>query len=249
MAAGHDHDDVLELGSERGGTRPRVPGGWRPSRGAVVLAAAALAVGLVAGYAARGSPTTAAAPRATVTVTAMPQPLVTGPGGTGASGTGAGLPGSGIATPATAFSFAGSPALTQDVASCATQTGRDLQLGVQVSNQSSDTILLRTARAVLPLGGLKPLKALWSPCGSLQAQPVGQFTTVMLQPGDTTWLSVIFRVQMACPAPMPVQFSVGYLDQGRPVAARLPGFPDLGGVPYSGCQKGTQIAINGGAAS
>jgi len=81
---------------------------------------------------------------------------------------------SGIATPATAFSFTDSPALTQDLASCATQTGRELELGVQVSNQSaSDAIVLRTARAVLPLGGLKPLAVLWGPCGSLQTTPGG----------------------------------------------------------------------------
>jgi hypothetical protein len=216
MDAGHD-DDVLELGDRR----PRLPGGWRPSRGAVVLAAATLVVGLVAGYAARGNQATAPAPRATVTVTATPLPATSD---------------SGIATPATAFSFADSPALTQDVASCATQSGHDLQLGVQVSNQSADdAIVLRTARAVLPMGGLKPLAVLWGPCGSLRTTQVGAGTEVMLQPGETTWLTIIFKVQVACPTPLPVQFSVEYLEQGRSATARLPGFPDLGGVPFTGC--------------
>ena len=137
--------------------------------------------------------------------------------------------------PATAFSFADSPALTQDVASCATQTGHELQLGVQVSNQSTETILLRSVRAVLPLGGLKPLAVVWGPCGSLQTGPLGAGTDDTLQPGATTWLTVIFRVQVRCPAPLPVQFSVGYLDHGRSVSARLPGFPDLGVVQYTGC--------------
>jgi hypothetical protein len=226
MNAGHDPDDVLELGSRRS----RLPGGWRPSLGAVMVAAAALAVGLVAGRAAGGSPRTAVTPRVTVTVTATPQPAPSGF--------------SGIATPATAFSFTDSPALTQDLASCATQTGRELELGVQVSNQSaSDAIVLRTARAVLPLGGLKPLAVLWGPCGSLQTTPGGAGTDVMLEPGETTWLTIIFKVQVACPAPLPVQFSVEFLEQGRSATAKLPGFPDLGGVPYTGCGRSSQAAF------
>ncbi|TVZ03449.1 hypothetical protein EAS64_23965 [Trebonia kvetii] len=146
MDAGHDSNDVLELGERRA---PRLPAGWRPSRGAGILAVAALAIGLAAGYAAGDSHVTAA-PRAAPTVTVVLRPTPPEPS---------------IATPATAFSFADSPALTQDVASCATQTGHKLQLGVQVSNQSTDAILLRTVRAVLPLGGLKPLTVVWGPCG------------------------------------------------------------------------------------
>ena len=219
MDGSHDPDDVLELGGSR---RSRLPGGWRPSRGAGILAAIALAIGLAAGYAAGDRHVTAGAPRATPAPSVAPRPA---PSGTAA----------GLAVPATAFSFADSPALTQDVASCATQTGHELQLGVQVSNQSTDSILLRTVRAVLPLGGLKPLAERWGPCGSLQTTPVGAYTEVALEPGATTWLTVIFRVQVRCPAPLPVQFSVSYLDHGRSVSARLPGFPDLGGVPYTGC--------------
>src|SRR5262249_32118398 len=116
MDAGHD-DDVVELGARR----PRLPGGWRPSRAAAILAAATLAVGLAAGYAAGGRHATVPAPRVTVTVTATPLPAVSD---------------SGIATPATAFPFAVSSALIQDVASCSSQTGHQLQLGVQVSNDS-----------------------------------------------------------------------------------------------------------------
>ena len=103
--------------------------------------------------------------------------------------------------------------------------------------------MLRTVRAVLPLGGLKPLAEVWGPCGSLQTGPFGPGTEVMLEPNETTWLTVIFLVRFACPTPLPVQFSVGYLEKGRSVTARLPGFPDLGGVPYTGCPSGSQIAI------
>lgn len=224
MDAGHD-DDVVELGERRS----RLPGAWRPSRAAAILAAASVAVGLAAGYAAGGRHATAVAPRATVTVTATPRPEPSD---------------SGIATPATAFPFADSSALIQDVASCAIQTGHELQLGVQVSNESSDAITLRSMRAVLPLGGLKPLAHVWGPCGSLQAGIPGEGTNVLLQPGATTWLTVTVRVQVPCPAPMPVQFSVDYLARGHSFTTNLPGFPDLSGVPYSGCKRGTQIAVN-----
>jgi hypothetical protein len=235
MDAGHDPDDVVELGSrepgsrEPGGSLLRLPGGWRPSRRAGILAAAALAVGLAAGYVAGYRHTTAAAPRVTATVTVIARP---GPSG------------SGPPAPATAFPFADSSALIQDVASCSIQTGHELQLGVQVSNESSDAITLRTMRAVLPLGGLKPLAHVWGPCGSLHTGMPGAGTGVLLQPGATTWLTVTVRVQVPCPAPMPVQFSVGYLVGGHPFTTNLPGFPDLVGVPYSGCKSGTQIAIN-----
>jgi len=225
MDAGHDPGDVLELGSRR----PLLPGGWRPSRGAGLLAAATLAVGLAAGYAAGDRHTTAAAPRVTATVTVIARP---GPSDSGPPAL------------ATTFPFADSSALIQDVASCSSQTGHELQLGVQVSNESSDAITLHSMRAVLPLGGLKPLAQVVGPCGSLQAGTLGEGSDVLLQPGATSWLTVTVRVQVPCPAPIPVQFSVGYLAGGHSFTVILPGFPDLAGVPYSGCKSGSQIAIN-----
>jgi hypothetical protein len=42
-------------------------------------------------------------------------------------------------------------------------------------------------------------------------------------------------VLVRCPKPLPVQFTLHYDQQGRLAAIRLPGFPDLGQVPYSGC--------------
>ena len=63
---------------------------------------------------------------------------------------------------------------------------------------------------------------------------LGQAAFVLL-PGESTWVSVTFQVKLHCPAPLPVEFSLGYLVQGHTVIASLPGFPDLGQVPYSGC--------------
>ena len=51
---------------------------------------------------------------------------------------------------------------------------------------------------------------------------------------------------MRCPAPAPVQFTVDYLAQGRSFTASLPGFADLGQVPYSGCPRhGQQLRLPG----
>ncbi len=209
-------DDLLELGGRRlrlpGKWRSRLPG-WRPSRGAAVFAAAALVVGLAAGYAAGDRQARGGA--------AIPAPSAPAP------------------APATSFSFAGSPALTQDTGACSAQTTQGLQLGVQVSNQSTQPLTLRTARAVLPTGGLKEVGWQWSACGALP-NGLGQANQILL-PGQSTWMTVTFKVQLRCPAPYPVQFSVGYLVRGKPVSASLPGFPDLSQVPYRGCPRPTAV--------
>ena len=61
---------------------------------------------------------------------------------------------------------------------------------------------------------------------------------VPLGPGDSTWLSVTVQVLVACPAPIPVEFAVGYIYAGGASTVNLPGFPDLGDVPYTGCRSG-----------
>jgi hypothetical protein len=87
--------------------------------------------------------------------------------------------------------------------------------------------------AVLPLGGLKQLGWRWATCGALPA-PLAE-ADVIVMPGQSTWMAVSFKVQMHCPAGAHAQFIVGYLVQGKPASASLPGFPDLSQVPYSGC--------------
>jgi hypothetical protein len=60
--------------------------------------------------------------------------------------------------------------------------------------------------------------------------------TAVLPPLGAAWLSVTFRVLVACPSPLPVLFSVSYQQNGRTDTAQLPGFPDLGQVTYTGCK-------------
>ena len=204
-------DDVVEQG---GGRRLRLPQ-WRPSRAAAVLAAAALVIGLAAGY--------TAGHRHARSAVALPKPTVT-----------ASPSASSVSASGSVFSSTFSPALTQGTGACSVQSGQELQLGVQVTNQSTEPITLQTARAVLPLGGLRQVTWQWATCGAIPAGVTEVF--VVLLPGQSTWLSATFKVQVHCPGPAPVQFTVGYQQQGRSVTASLPGFPDLGEVPYSGCQ-------------
>ena len=198
--------DVVEQGGRRFFPSLNRPSmNWRPPRGAAILLAVGLIIGLAAGYATGYRQ----APR---NASAPPTPS------------------SGPASPV----FTDGLALTQDTGTCSVQSGRELQLGVQVTNQSAGPIGLGGFRTVLPLSGLKVVSQQWAPCGAIGAVQVPD----TLGPGDSTWLSVTVQVLVACPAPIPVQFVVGYTYAGEAATVDLPGFPDLGQVPYTGCPSG-----------
>lgn len=197
--------DVVEQGGRRFFPSLNWPSmKWRPPRGAAILLAVGLIIGLAAGYATGHRQ----APR---NASAPPTPS------------------SGPASPV----FADGLALTQGTGTCSVQSGRELQLGVQVTNQSAGPIGLGTFRTVLPLSGLKVVSQKWAPCGAIGAVQVPD----TLGPGESTWLNVTVRVLVACPAPIPVQFAVGYTYAGEAATVDLPGFPDLGQVPYTGCPE------------
>ena len=215
-------EDIVELGGPGPGRRVfggrlPLPGGWgpqrwRPSRGATAFAVTALALGLVVGYTAgdwhgrRG--------------TALPEPP---PASSSAP-----------AAPVASLGWAVTSALIQGAGACSVQSGRHLALGVQFSNLSAVPLTLRSARAVLPLGGLTAGDWHWTPCGTLPQTLAGQGDEILL-PGASTWLTMTFSVKVGCPGALPVQFTVSYLAQGRSLTATLPGFPDLSQVPYTGC--------------
>ena len=200
-------DDVLELG----GRRRQVPRWWRPSA-ALVFGAVALLAGLGVGYAAGTGRAGQHAPPA------APPSL------------------SRAAAPAAPFSAGGFP-LSQSGPQCSVQTGRELQVGLQITNLSPAAVRLRRVRVVLPLGGLRVTAQAWGPCGELPASRAapGSLLPPTLRRGASSWFTVTFQVLVKCPQPLPVQFTLDYDEQGRPAAIRLPGFPDLGQVPYSGC--------------
>jgi hypothetical protein len=202
--------DVLESG---GRTWPALR--WRPPRLAVALALAGLVIGFGAGYL-TGHRSPARRP-----VHPVPATLT----------------------------------LTQAGSQCSTQNGHYLELGVQVTNDTPAAATLRHVQVILPLGGLSLVAWSWTPCGELPApagsgtpgggtpggMPVGSVPASApigarrLTRGTTTWLTVTFRVLVHCPAPLPVEFSVAYDQQGSARSVRLPGFSDLGNVPYAGC--------------
>jgi hypothetical protein len=203
-------DDVVEQDDRR---FPFLNG--HLSRGAAILGAAGLVAGLVVGYAA---------------------------GDRHAGNRSASYPGS-SASPAppprhstssqAAAAAVLSSALAQSTAACSVQHGRDLQLGVQVTNRSGDDLTLGEIRPVFPVGGLKAVSQRWAPCGALPAGPDQSSTD--LPPGASAWLTVTVKVLNGCPSASPVQFIVVYDWNGQPKAEGLPGFSDLTNVPYTGC--------------
>jgi hypothetical protein len=256
---GSDEDDVVE----HGGAPLWLPGwvrrprwlpapGWRPSRGAAILGIAGLIIGLAAGYALGyrhlgqsvrppGATAAGGVPLAVASHAAPPNPAVSA-GGTGAY--------------SSSLSVAGLSGLAQNGGECSVQHGRDLQVGVEVINLSGTPVSLGAVKTILPLGGLRLVSQQWAPCGAIvpAGQAAGGGTIVfigaptgeveagngadaaVLPPYGAAWLSVTFRVLVACPGPLPVQFSVSYQENGRTDTAQLPGFPDLGQVPYTGCK-------------
>jgi len=217
--------DVVEQGGRRFFPSLNWRPPWRPPRGAAILLAVGLVIGLAAGYAAgyHQAPRNASA---SPTASASPAPPVPAPApqivikGTAIQGTGS--------------VFTDGLALTQDTGTCSVQSGRELQLGVQVTNSSTEPIVLSRIRTVFPLSGLKVVSQQWAPCGAIGAVQ----GPVALEPGNSTWFSVTVQVLVACPAPLPVQFTVNYTYAGQAAIVSLPGFPDLGQVPYTGCRSG-----------
>jgi hypothetical protein len=182
---------------------------WRPPRAAVALAAAGLLVGLAAGYA--------------VGVRHAAKPLSPPP-----------RPAATQTTPS--FTAGGFP-LSQTGPGCSAQTGRELQLGLEVTNLSATALTLRRVEVRLPIGGLKAISQAWGPCGELPGagEAPGNIFPPTLGPGGSAWFTVTFKVLVTCPGPLPVQFTLDYDQDGGRAAIPLPGFPDLSQVRYTGC--------------
>lgn len=206
-------DDIIERGSERPPLLrwrpPRLPvPRWRPPRTAVILCAAGLVAGLAVGYAV-GQAGKHAPPRLPPSASALAVPPMIGAD--------------------TPLGFGGSR--------CSMQVGHDLQLGVQVTNDSPALLTIVRVNALLPIGGLKQISWAWGPCGELPgALPSAQG----LATGYSAWLTVTFHVLVNCPGPLPVQFSMQFIlrspQDSRAAQATVAAFPDLSQVAYSGCQ-------------
>lgn len=130
----------------------------------------------------------------------------------------------------------GGPTLGQSGNQCSAQIGTSLQLGVQVTNGSSTALTVGPIRAILPMGMLRVTSEGWGPCGELTA--VNDVADRFLPAGASTWFTVTVTVLVKCPGALPVQFMVGYQQHGKLAFVQLPGFVDLGHVPYAGCPTG-----------
>jgi hypothetical protein len=114
---------------------------------------------------------------------------------------------------------------------CSIESKGRLQLGIEIVNRSAAALTLDAVDAILPMQGLRATTTTWGTCGQLPT-PTGDIAPVAA--GGTGWLTVTFDVLVACPAPLPVQFRVHFTQAGTSGIANLPGFNDLGDVPYTG---------------
>lgn len=217
MDGGPFPEDIVAQGSEPG---PRFTSpGWRPSRAAGILSVVTLLAGLAVGYA-------------------------IGNRQNGPARTTAGTPAARSTAVKSAASPAGQaladiplygPALTEEPGTCSTQVGRNLELGIPVTNMSQDTVLLQYAEPVADMPSmLRVLSWHWAPCGFDGDGIIPD--TVTLGPGETTWLTATVKPLVACPAASPLQFRVTYSVNSEQSSFTLPGFSDLTAVRYSGCK-------------
>jgi hypothetical protein len=202
--------DIVESSPrEWGAARRWRAAGW-PRAGIAGLAVAALLAGLVAGYAV-GRGHRAASTAARPSRSAAPGAVTAG----GVAG--------------------------QQGRLCSVQAGRELQLGVEITNQSARRMVIEKVWPVLPLGGLQAVSQSAGTCGELAAGVTAAGN--MVPPGGSAWFTVTFKVLVPCPGALPVQFGLTFGMPGQApghrslqVTGQLPGFVDLGGVPYAGCR-------------
>jgi len=142
--------------------------------------------------------------------------------------------------------------------SCGVQRGMNLQLGIEILNQSKKAVTLGKVLPTFPLGGLHMITSGLGTCGEIPlASP---FTKPVLGPGMTGWVTATVSVKVRCPQPLPVGFMVSYAQFGRSSATVLNGFPDLSQVAYRNCpyagptargtmtitQSGTAVTVESG---
>lgn len=139
--------------------------------------------------------------------------------------------------------IAGTPTVIPDLANdaiamtgerCAVQVGNNLQLGLEIVNETGGTVTLGALRPMFPLGGLRTISSGFGTCGALPAAQIPPEAS--LSPGASVWIEATVAVRGGCPEPLPVFFKVGYASAGKTGTTTLSGFPDLGPVSYRHCK-------------
>lgn len=121
---------------------------------------------------------------------------------------------------------------------CSMQTGSHrLQLGIEIRNGLDQPVTLVSLHVPSRSGDqLRPVSTGRGACGQL----AGADDTVdgyHFVAGATVWLTATVAVLTDCPTPLHLTMQLDYTQAGRPATTSIDGFPDLGGVPYSGCHR------------
>ncbi len=119
-------------------------------------------------------------------------------------------------------------------ARCSLQNGQQLQLGVEVRNEFDAPLTLVSMQVRTPMGGLRPVSNVRGPCGELPGSDSG-INGYVLAVGASVWLTVTVDVLTGCPTALPLTMQLDYTENGHAATTMPNGFPDLGGVPYTGC--------------
>ena len=137
-------------------------------------------------------------------------------------------------SPTSSAPAAGSSVLAATGSQCATRTGTQLQLGIEILNATSKPLTIDRVATSFPLNGLRASARLEAVAASFPG-PARTLPGSNSHPGQPNWITVTVQVLVACPGPLPVDFEVRYTQDGRTITSDLGGFSDLGGVPYPGC--------------
>jgi hypothetical protein len=123
------------------------------------------------------------------------------------------------------------------LAHCSVQSGHQLQLGVEVRNELDVPVTLTSLGASDAAAGgqLRPVGSARGACGELPGCCDTDIAGYRLAVGASVWLTITLDVLTDCPWPLHLTFELSYTQAGRPATTAVGGFPDLGGVPYTGC--------------
>src|SRR5215469_5569778 len=117
-------------------------------------------------------------------------------------------------------------------ARCAVLSGKNLQLGIQLINDSDSQVTLGRITTLFPMGGLRGISGGVGTCGVLLPSLVHASP---LPPRSTEWIVATVAMHMACPQPYPVWFKVSYSVGDKKSSVVIAAFPDLGQVHFGQC--------------
>jgi hypothetical protein len=127
------------------------------------------------------------------------------------------------------------------VRQCAIQSGKHLQLGAEMTNESGQALSVSAVIIVLPGTGLSVGHGGWGTCAEVRT-PGGSMRDdvppgpMLIPPGASAWYTAELNVLVACPAGSPVEFLLRYQLDGQASSSLVHAFPDLGNIAYSGCR-------------